>query len=213
MLEKIVSLIVKGDILSVPLAVKEALKTGAAPKDILEKGLIAGMAVVGKRFKTNEIFIPEVLLAAKAMHSGLDILSPVLAKSGIKPIAKVIVGTVKGDLHDIGKNLVVMMLKGAGFEVIDLGIDVPADVFIKKAVEENVSVIAMSSLLTTSMPSMKDVVLLLKEQGLYYKISTVIGGAPVTKEYAEEIGANGYAPDASSAVDKIKELLIAKDKL
>lgn len=213
MLEKIVSLIVKGDISSVPLAVKEALKTGAAPKDILEKGLIAGMAVVGKRFKTNEIFIPEVLLAAKAMHSGLDILSPVLAKSGIKPIAKVIVGTVKGDLHDIGKNLVVMMLKGAGFEVIDLGIDVPADVFIKKAVEENVSVIAMSSLLTTSMPSMKDVVLLLKEQGLYYKISTVIGGAPVTKEYAEEIGANGYAPDASSAVDKIKELLIAKDKL
>ncbi|MFH1644824.1 MAG: corrinoid protein [Candidatus Omnitrophota bacterium] len=207
MLEKIVDSIIKGDIASVPAAVKEALEANIEPRDILEKGLIAGMAVVGKRFKANEIFVPEVLLAAKAMHSGLDILEPVLAETGVKPIAKVIVGTVKGDLHDIGKNLVVMMLKGAGFEVVDLGIDIPSDVFVKKAVDEGVSVIAMSSLLTTSMPSMKEVVALLKEQGLDSKISTVIGGAPVTQEYADEIGANGYAADASSAVDKVKEIL------
>jgi 5-methyltetrahydrofolate--homocysteine methyltransferase len=165
------------------------------------------MSLVGKKFKANEIFVPEVLIAAKAMHAGLSILEPLLVAGGIKPKAKIVIGTVKGDLHDIGKNLVAMMFKGAGFTVIDLGIDVRPEIFIKKAKEEDVSVVAMSSLLTTSMPSMKNVIMLIKEQGLASKIKTIIGGAPVTQAYADEIGADGYAPDASSAVDKVNELL------
>ncbi|NQT95275.1 MAG: corrinoid protein [Candidatus Omnitrophica bacterium] len=200
--------ILDGNIASIPQLVKEALDQGITPEAILNQGLIAGMSIVGQKFKANEIFVPEVLIAAKAMHAGLDLLEPLLVKSGIKPKAKILLGTVKGDLHDIGKNLVGMMLKGAGFEVIDLGIDVPADKFVKKASEEeDVSIIAMSSLLTTSMPSMKDTIEALKMSGLNSKVKIVIGGAPVTQEYADEIGADGYAPDASSAVDRVKELL------
>jgi len=199
--------ILSGDIAAIPQLVKEALDQGTTPEELLNQGLIAGMSVVGTKFKANEIFVPEVLIAAKAMHAGLDILEPLLAETGVKPKAKVILGTVKGDLHDIGKNLVAMMLKGAGFSVIDLGIDVPADKFVDKVIEESAPIIAMSSLLTTSMPSMKDTIEVLKQKGLDSKVKTVIGGAPVTQEYADEIGASGYASDASSAVDKIKELL------
>jgi 5-methyltetrahydrofolate--homocysteine methyltransferase len=204
---KITDSIFKGDIEGTPALVKKAISEGAMAQEILDKGLIAGMALVGAKFKANEIFVPEVLIAAKAMHAGLTVLEPLLIKSGIKPKAKIIIGTVKGDLHDIGKNLVSMMLKGAGFAVIDLGIDVKPEVFIQKAKSEKVPLIAMSSLLTTSMPSMKRTIELLKAEGLNKHIKTVIGGAPVTQEYADEIGADGYAPDASSAVDKTKELL------
>lgn len=199
--------IFNGDIAETPKLVRRAIEEAESPEDILEKGLIAGMDEVGKKFKANEIFVPEVLISAKAMHAALDILEPFLADTGVKPKATVIVGTVKGDLHDIGKNLVVMMLKGAGFNVIDLGIDVPAKSFIEKAESSNASLIAMSSLLTTSMPSMSSTIDMLKQRGLDKKIKTIIGGAPVTLEYSKQIGADGYAQDASSAVDKAKELL------
>ena len=199
--------ILNGNIASTPKLVEEAISDGATPEDVLEKGLIAGMADVGAKFKANDIFVPEVLIAAKAMHAAMDVLEPLLVASGVKPKATVAVGTVKGDLHDIGKNLVVMMLKGAGFHVIDLGIDIAPDIFITKAEEASASLIAMSSLLTTSMPSMKSTIEILRERGLDTKIKTVIGGAPVTQEYADDIGADGYAQDASSAVDKAKELL------
>jgi len=199
--------ILNGDIASTPKLVEAAISEGASPEDILEKGLIAGMADVGAKFKANDIFVPEVLIAAKAMHAAMDVLEPLLVASGVKPKATVAVGTVKGDLHDIGKNLVVMMLKGAGFNVVDLGIDIAPDAFITRAEEANASLIAMSSLLTTSMPSMKSTIEILNQRGLSSKIKTVIGGAPVTQEYADNIGADGYAQDASSAVDKVKELL------
>ena len=205
--QRIINSIFNGEISSIPALVKEAIAENASPEDVLEKGLIAGMSLVGEKFKANEIFVPEVLIAAKAMHAGLDVLEPLLAERGIAPKAKVIIGTVKGDLHDIGKNLVAMMFKGAGFNVVDLGIDVPADVFVKKVKEENAPLVAMSSLLTTSMPSMKDIIEAFKREGLDSKVKTIIGGAPVTQEYADEIGADGYAQDASSAVDKAKELL------
>jgi 5-methyltetrahydrofolate--homocysteine methyltransferase len=199
--------IFNGDIAQTPNLVNQAISQGESPENVLEHGLIAGMAEVGVKFKANEIFVPEVLIAAKAMHAALDILEPLLANTGVKPKATVIVGTVKGDLHDIGKNLVVMMLKGAGFRVVDVGIDVPAKAFIDKAESVNASLIAMSSLLTTSMPSMKVTIDMLRQRGLSDKIKTVIGGAPVTQDYATQIGADGYAQDASSAVDKARELL------
>ena len=204
---KITDAIFNGDIANTPQLVKEALSEGVLPEDILEKGLIEGMSLVGVKFKANEIFVPEVLIAAKAMHAGLDILEPILAETGIQPKATVAVGTVKGDLHDIGKNLVVMMLKGAGFKVIDLGIDVAPETFLKRATDENISLLCMSSLLTTSMPSMKQTIDLFKEKGLNKKIKIIVGGAPVTQEYADEVGADGYTEDASSAVYKVKELL------
>jgi 5-methyltetrahydrofolate--homocysteine methyltransferase len=204
---KLIDSVCKGDIAGTPKLVKEAVEEGVASEEILEKGLIAGMSIVGKKFKACDIFVPEVLIAAKAMHAGLDILEPLLAESGIEPKAKVVIGTVKGDLHDIGKNLVAMMLKGAGFAVVDLGIDVKADRFVKEADEQKASVIAMSSLLTTSMPSMKEIVDLVRQKQLGLRIKTIIGGAPVTQQFADEIGADGYAEDASSALDKVKELL------
>ena len=204
---KITDAIFNGDIANTPQLVKEALSEGILPEDILEYGLIEGMSIVGVKFKANEIFVPEVLIAAKAMHAGLDILEPILAETGIQPKATVAVGTVKGDLHDIGKNLVVMMLKGAGFKVIDLGIDVAPETFLKRATDENISLLCMSSLLTTSMPSMKQTIDLFKEKGLNKKIKIIVGGAPVTQEYADEVGADGYTEDASSAVYKVKELL------
>lgn len=205
--DRFIASIFKGDIPGTIALVKEAVSEEISPKEILDSGLIAGMSVVGEKFKLNEIFVPEVLIAAKAMQAGLGVLEPLLAETGVKPKGRIVIGTVKGDLHDIGKNLVAMMFKGAGFSVIDLGIDVSPDAFIKKAEAEEASIIAMSSLLTTSMPSMKKTIDLLKKKGLNAAMKTIIGGAPVTQEYADEINADGYAPDASSAVDKVKELL------
>lgn len=185
---------------------RKALDDGVPPGEILNGGLIKGMGVVGERFKNNEFYVPEVLIAARAMHAGMDILKPALAESGVQPIGRVLLGTVKGDLHDIGKNLVAMMLEGAGFEVIDLGIDVPPEKFVE-AVKAGGDVIAMSALLTTTMTAMKTTLDALEEAGVKDKIKIMIGGAPVTQNYADEIGADGYARDAASAADKAKELM------
>ena len=185
---------------------QKALDEGVAPGEILSDGLIKGMSVVGERFKNNEFYVPEVLIAARAMHAGMDVLNPALAASGVEPIGTVLLGTVKGDLHDIGKNLVAMMLEGAGFEVIDLGIDVPPEKFVEAA-KEGGDVIAMSALLTTTMTAMKTTLEALEEAGVKDKIKVMIGGAPVTQNYADEIGADGYARDAASAADKAKELM------
>ena len=183
----------------------QALNEGVNPKDILEQGLIAGMNIIGVKFKNNEVYVPEVLIAARAMHGAMDVLKPKLVEAGVEPIGKVVLGTVKGDLHDIGKNLVGMMLTGGGFMVIDVGIDVPAEKFIEMAKSEGAQVLALSALLTTTMPQMAEVVKAAKAAGI--QIKTMIGGAPVTQSYADEIGADGYAPDAASAVDLAKKLI------
>ncbi|MCD6508204.1 corrinoid protein [Candidatus Poribacteria bacterium] len=186
---------------------KQALDEGLSPAEVLNKGLIKGMSVVGEKFKNNEFYVPEVLIAARAMKSAIEILRPLLSESGVEPVGKVAIGTVKGDLHDIGKNLVAMMLEGGGFQVIDLGIDVGPEKFIQAVSDQEVQIVAMSALLTTTMPSMKVTIDALKEAGLRDKVKILIGGAPVTQAYADEIGADGYARDAASAVDKAKELL------
>jgi 5-methyltetrahydrofolate--homocysteine methyltransferase len=185
---------------------EKALAEGVAPAEILNDGLIKGMSVVGERFKNNEFYVPEVLIAARAMHAGMDILKPALADSGVQPIGRILLGTVKGDLHDIGKNLVAMMMEGAGFEVVDLGIDVAPEKFVAAA-KDGGGLIAMSALLTTTMTAMKTTVEALEEAGVRDDVKILIGGAPVTQNYADEIGADGYARDAASAADKAKELL------
>lgn len=196
--------IIKGDQKTAVDITKAALEEGIAPATVLD-GLIAGMDVIGVRFKANEVYIPEVLIAARAMKMAMEILEPKLAEAGVEPVGKALIGTVQGDLHDIGKNLVAMMLKGAGFEVTDVGVDIAPDVFVEKAKECGAQIVGMSSLLTTTMPAMEKTVAAIKEAGLAVK--TMIGGAPVTQDYADKIGADGYAPDAASAVDKAKELL------
>ena len=188
---------------------EEALAEGASPEQILNDGLIAGMGVVGEKFKNNEFYVPEVLIAARAMKESMALLRPKLIESGIEPEAKVAIGTVKGDLHDIGKNLVAMMLEGGGFGIIDLSVDVAPEEFIEAVQSQGADVVAMSALLTTTMPAMRDTITALQEAGLREKVKVIIGGAPVTQKYADEIGADGYAPDAASAVDKTRELLAA----
>jgi 5-methyltetrahydrofolate--homocysteine methyltransferase len=177
------------------------------PSQILNQGMIAAMAEVGERFEKGDYFVPEMLIAARAMQQGLTILKPHLQQSDIVSEGKVVIGTVKGDLHDIGKNLVSMMLEGAGFEMVDLGTDVSADKFLESVKEADADVVAMSALLTTTMPGMKTVIDTLKEAGLRDKVKVIIGGAPVTESYAQEIGADGYASDASRAVKVTKALL------
>jgi len=186
--------------------VKAALDEGVAPGTILSEYLIPAMTEVGERFERNEFFVPEMLIAARAMQAGLALIKPLLADSGIEAVGTVAIGTVKGDLHDIGKNLVSMMMEGAGFEVMDLGVDASPDKFVNAA-KEGADVLAMSALLTTTMPSMKTTVDALVEAGIRDKVKVLIGGAPVTQAYADQIGADGYAPDASSAARKAKELL------
>jgi 5-methyltetrahydrofolate--homocysteine methyltransferase len=184
---------------------KAAIEEGTAAKDILDNGLIAGMDVVGDRFKKNEIYIPEVLISARAMKTAMAVLEPELVKAGVEPVGKLLIGTVQGDLHDIGKNLVAMMLKGAGFEVIDLGVDVEPERFVAQVKAANAQLIGMSALLTTTMPGMERTIKAVKEAGIPVKV--MIGGAPVTQDYADRIGADGYAPDAASAVDLAKSLV------
>ncbi len=198
-LQAIADAVIKGDRDAVTRLTNAAVADGIPVGDVLEKGLIAGMSVVGVRFKANEVYVPEVLIAARAMKSGMAILEPLLKEAGIEPVGTVLLGTVKGDLHDIGKNLVGMMLQGAGFEVIDLGTDVAAEAFVAKASETGAKVLAMSALLTTTMPQMAEVVKAVKASGV--DVKTMIGGAPVTQSYCDEIGADGYAPDAASAAD------------
>ncbi|RKZ08059.1 cobalamin-binding protein [Candidatus Fermentibacteria bacterium] len=183
---------------------KDAVEKQIHPKEILQNGLIAGMNVVSKKFKNHDIFLPDVLLAARAMNSAMEVLKPLLIKEGIPIRGKVVIGSVKDDLHDIGKNLVAILLKGAGFEVIDLGNDVPAEKFISTAMEENAHVIGMSALLTTTMPVMKKVVDLAKDEGLYGRVRIIVGGAPVSKEYALEIGADAYSYDGANAVETVE---------
>lgn len=199
--------LMRGDRETVARLVKALLDEGIEIRDIMDNGLIAAMDVIGKKFKANEIFIPEVLISAKAMHAGIAILEPHFVKFGIKPVGKVVIGTVKGDLHDIGKNIVSMMFKGACFDIDDLGIDVSPERFVDRAKANGVDIVAMSSLLTTSMNAMKDTMKALTAAGLRGKVKVMVGGAPVTQEFADSIGADGYARDAATAVDKAKELL------
>lgn len=206
-LKDIKEAVLKGDRNDAAKFTKAAVDGGIGIKKILDEGLIAGMEIIGNKFKCNEIFIPEVLISAKAMQTGTAVLEPYFTKCGIKPIGHVAIGTMKGDLHDIGKNIVSMMLKGACFEVDDFGIDVPPAKFVDAVKARGVDIIAMSSLLTTSMLSMRDTINSLKEAGLRDKVKVIIGGAPVTQGFADSIGADGYAKDAASAVDAVKELL------
>jgi 5-methyltetrahydrofolate--homocysteine methyltransferase len=197
----------KGDGNRVAELTRQAIDAGMGVGEILDNGLIGGMNVVGDLFRRHEIFLPEVLLAARAMQKGIDLLKPLMIEEGIPAVGKVVIGTAQGDLHDIGKNLVGIMLKGAGIEVIDLGNDVSAERFVDAAVEVGAPVIGMSALLTTTMSSMKGVVDLLRERGLNGKIRTIIGGAPVSKDFADEIGADAYGYDAANAVEQVKTLL------
>ena len=205
--EKFYQALSAGKMDEVKTLTQKALDAGDPPDKILKEGLIKAMDRIGLLFKNNEIYIPEVLIAARAMHAGLAVLKPILAKSNASAAAKIVIGTVKGDLHDIGKNLVGMMLEGAGFEVIDAGIDVPAEKFVQVAKEKGAQVIGMSALLTTTMMQMKATVESLQAAGLKGKVKVVVGGAPVTDEFARQIGADGYAPDAASAVSMVKKLL------
>ncbi len=207
LLAEIANGVINGDDERIARLTRQLIEQGASPKAILDDGLISGMNVVGKRFKAHTIFLPDVLLAAKAMYAGLDLLKPLLIEEGIPPIGRVVIGSVRGDLHDIGKNLVGIMLKGAGFEIIDLGNDVPPEAMVEAAAKNEAAVIGMSALLTTTMPVMGQVVEILSQRGLTGKIRTIIGGAPVTAEFARDIGADAYGFDAANAVDRVKDLI------
>ncbi len=204
-LKALAEAVIKGDPNTAVTITKQAIAEKMPAGDVLKDGLIAGMDVVGVRFKSNEIYIPEVLIAARAMKMAMQVLEPELVKAGVKPVAKFVVGTVQGDLHDIGKNLVAMMMKGAGFEVIDLGVDVTSEKFVERAKATGAQLVGMSTLLTTTMPKMEKTLKELRNAGLMVKV--MIGGAPVTQNYADKIGADGYAADAASAVDVAKRLI------
>jgi 5-methyltetrahydrofolate--homocysteine methyltransferase len=204
-LKALADAVINGDQNTALEITKAAIEEGMAAKDVLDNGLIAGMDTVGALFKKNEIYIPEVLIAARAMKMAMEVLEPELVKAGVKPVGKLLIGTVQGDLHDIGKNLVAMMLKGAGFQVIDLGVDVGPEKFVEQVKAANAQLIGISALLTTTMPGMEKTIKALKDAGIPVKV--MIGGAPVTQDYADKIGADGYAPDAASAVDLAKNLV------
>lgn len=206
-LTSLASMVEKGKHLEAAAMTKELLEEGVSLDQILAEGLQKGLLALGERFKRNECFIPEVLLAARAMHKGMEVLRPLLVKSGAKPLASIVLGTVKDDLHDIGKNMVGMMLEGAGFRVIDIGVNVPTEKFIEAVQKEAAPILAMSALLSTTMPYLKTTIGELKKSGIRDKVKVLVGGAPVTEEYAGDIGADGYAPDAARAVDVAKAIL------
>ena len=206
-LGKIAESLIAGKIDDVSNQVKEAIDGGTPAQETLEKGLLAGMNVVGQRFKSGEMFIPEVLRSAKAMHAGMEILRPLLSEAETKGAGTLVLGTVEGDLHDIGKNLVGMMFEGAGFKVINLGIDLKPQVFVDAVKEHKPDLLGMSALLTTTMPKMGETINALKEAGLRDTVKILVGGAPVTAEFAEEIGADAYAANAASSVDKARAVL------
>ena len=205
-LNQIAELLEKGEDKSVHDLTEQALKNGIPATQILNQALIAGMDVIGEKFRAHEIFLPDVLLAARAMQAGMELLKPLLTLAEQSGLGKVVIGTVKGDLHDIGKNLVGIMLKGAGFEVIDLGKDVSPEKFVETAINEKAGIIGMSALLTTTIPVMNNVVELLKQKKLKDQIKVIVGGAPASEEFATEIGADAYAFDAASAVERVKQL-------
>jgi 5-methyltetrahydrofolate--homocysteine methyltransferase len=205
-LEDIYKNVIGGQASAVEAGVQAELDAGTSPEDILNQSLISAMDFVGQEFEAGEFYVPEMLIAARAMQAGMNLLKPYLVEIGVESAGKVAIGTVKGDLHDIGKNLVAMMLEGAGFEVEDLGTDVPPTKFLEAAMS-GAQVIGMSALLTTTMDSMSDVIEAIEDSNLRDKVKIIIGGAPVTDTYAQEIGADAYAPDASSAVSKVRELV------
>jgi len=207
-LEQIASNLYNGEDKVVAALVQQALDQEMSPAEVLNGGLIAGMDEVGEDFKAGDLFVPEVLIAARAMHAGMNILRPLLAESDVPSVGKYLIGTVQGDLHDIGKNLVKMMLEGAGFETIDLGTNVKSDDFVAAVQEHQPQFLGMSALLTTTMPGMKATIEALEEAGLRDTVKIMVGGAPVTAAFAEQIGADGYAPDAATAVDVARSLLV-----
>ena len=200
-LDEISSFLQQGRMPVVKELVQKAIDEGLAPGEILDGGLLAGMSVIGAKFKNNEVFVPEVLIAARALNGGLSILKPLLAESGVEAKGTAILGTVKGDLHDIGKNMVKMMLEGKGLNVIDLGVDISAEAFIDAAIEHNADVVCCSALLTTTMEEMKNVVSLAIEKGVRDNFKIMIGGAPITQAFCDSIGADAYTEDAASAAD------------
>ncbi len=204
-LNQISEMLQKGKAKEVERLVGEALAAGTGVREILEKGLIAGMSIIGEKFKNNQVYVPEVLIAARAMNKGMAIHEPAMVKAGVKPLGTVVIGTVKGDLHDIGKNLVCMMFKGAGFKVVDLGTDVGPEKFVAAAQENDACIVGLSALLTTTMPAMRDCIEALKAANCVAKV--MIGGAPVTQAFADEIGASAYTADAATAVEVGKKLI------
>jgi len=205
-IELIFNAVLKGDVDTVQQQTQAAIEAGMDPDKILNQGLIASMKEVGHLYETREFFVPEMLIAARAMQSGLNLLRPFLLESGVQPAGKIIIGTVQGDLHDIGKNLVSMMMEGAGFEVDDLGTDVSPDTFVE-SVKAGADILALSSLLTTTMPSMESTIKAMEDAGIRDQVKIIIGGAPVTQEYADLIGADGFAADASRAASVAKDLV------
>lgn len=199
--------IIKGDAPGVDRLVKACLEAEVSPGAIINDGMIPGMDVVGELFRTNQYYVPEVLISARAMKTGMAILRPLLTESGIEPLGRVVIGTVRGDLHDIGKNLVAMMLEGAGFDVTDTGIDTHPDEYVQEALSQGAHIVGMSALLTTTMTNMRSTIEAVEAAGLDDQVQCIIGGAPVTQRYADEINADGYAPDAASAVTLTKRLL------
>lgn len=199
--EELSAFVQQGRAKNVKELAEKALAEGKSAKDILDKGLLAGMSIIGEKFKNNEVYVPEVLVAARAMNAGMEVLKPVMVDSDVESKGKAVLGTVKGDLHDIGKNLVKIMMEGKGIEVIDLGVDVAPEKFVQSAVDAGAQIIACSALLTTTMSIMKDVVALAEEKGIHGKVKVMVGGAPVTQNFCDKIGADFYAPDAASAGD------------
>jgi len=208
--EVLAEAVIKGDVDSVESEVNRSLNEGADPQEIIVEGLIGGMGIVSKRFREGEMFIPEVIMSANAMHKGLDIVKPLLTESGQKLLGKVVIGTVAGDIHDIGKKLVGFLLEGNGFEVIDLGVDVQNETFAQAILEHRPDILGMSALLTSTMPNMGRVIKLLKDRGLRDKVKVIVGGASVNQEFADSIGADGYAAEAGSAAEWAKKTIARK---
>ena len=206
-IKEIYDCVINGDNKTITAKVQAAIDSGMKPGDILNDGMVAAMAEVGRLFEEGEYYVPEMLISARAMQTALGILKPLLVGSDIKPVGKVAIGTVKGDLHDIGKNLVAMMLEGAAFEIVDLGVDVAPEKFVEAVQEQGVDVVALSALLTTTMSNMKSTIEALKAAGVRDQVKVIVGGAPLTTSFSEDIGADGYAPDASRAVALAKSLI------
>lgn len=205
--QELVSLVISGDVDQVKSTTQQLLDAGEDPMKIIDEGLVYGINVVGERFKEGEMYVPEMMMSAQAMKAGVELAKGIISGVEISTAGKVVIGTVAGDLHDIGKNLVAMMLESSGFDVVDLGVDVETDGFIAAVKEHNPQIVGMSALLTTTMPAMKDVIAALQEGGLRNDVKVIIGGAPVTKEFANEIGADGFGADAALAIDLCKELV------
>jgi 5-methyltetrahydrofolate--homocysteine methyltransferase len=206
-IQQVYSCVLTGNHKEVVQKIKKAIQLGLSPVSIMNDGMISAMTEVGLRFEKGEYFVPEMLVAARAMQVGMNVLKPYLSVVDVYPAGKLVIGTVKGDFHDIGKNLVKMMLEGSGFEVIDLGVDVDPETFLSNLVDPSVKIIAMSALITTTMQAMQPVISMMEISGTRQQVKVIVGGAPLTEEYAQSIGADGYAPDASRAVKLAKSLL------